>query len=173
MEKNKLFFPLFVDLSSRKILVVGGGTIAARRIESLLDFTEDICLLSPEAHPDLQRLAAQGRIRWIRQAYQAPGTNGTQEQVYGQEDSQNLVQKADLVLVCTDCPKTNEAIYRSCKQAGIPVNVCSDRDKCDFYFPGIARKNHLLVGITASGQSHQEARRLRERIQEVQDTGDF
>lgn len=173
MEKSKTCFPLFVDLTARTILVVGGGTIAARRIQSLVDFTEGICLLSPQAHPDLQKLAALGRIRWIPQAYPSIGPGEARESAGDWEDSQKLLGKADLVLACTDCPKTNEAIYRSCKQAGIPVNVCSDREKCDFYFPGIARKGNLLVGITAGGQSHRAVRRLRERIQKLLDTEDF
>ena len=77
MEKNRAFFPLFVDLTSKKILVVGGGTVAARRIESLLDFTEDICLLSPEALLTFKSWLLRGGFAGSGKLIKLPAPTGT------------------------------------------------------------------------------------------------
>ena len=63
--------------------------------------------------------------------------------------------------------KLNDDIYRICKNEGIYVNVASDREKCDFYFPGIVMEDELVVGITASGLDHKKAKKVREEIQSV------
>ena len=60
-----------------------------------------------------------------------------------------------------------DRIYRVCKEEGIYVNVSSDREKCDFYFPGVFMQDEIVVGITASGLDHKKARKVREEIQKV------
>ena len=62
-------FPLFVDLSGKKILVVGGGRIALRRIRTLLGFTEKLTVAAPECRPELFDLAAEGRLILLRRSY--------------------------------------------------------------------------------------------------------
>ena len=69
---DRSYFPLFVDISGKKTLVVGGGRIAWRRIKTLLSFTPDIWVVAPEATEELEALAEEGRIHWIQGTY-APG----------------------------------------------------------------------------------------------------
>ena len=86
--RSSSYFPVFIDLSERKIVVAGGGRIALRRIRTLLQFTEMVTLVSPEALPELEALAEEGRIVWIREAYR-----------------RELILDADMVLACTDNPR--------------------------------------------------------------------
>lgn len=74
---------------------------------------------------------------------------------------------AYMVIAATNDRKLNDEIHRICKQEGIYVNVASDREQCDFYFPGIYMQDGLVVGITASGLDHKKARRVREEIQKA------
>ena len=67
--KKSSFFPMFIDLSGKKIAVVGGGKIALRRIRTLLQFGGKLTVVSPEALPELEALAEEGRIVWMREAY--------------------------------------------------------------------------------------------------------
>lgn len=76
-------------------------------------------------------------------------------------------EAAYMVIAATNDRKLNDDIYRVCKEEGIYVNDASDRDKCDFYFPGIFIQDELVVGITASGLDHNKAKRVREEIQNV------
>ena len=63
--------------------------------------------------------------------------------------------------------EVNEKVRDDCRRLGIPVNVSSDRRRSDFYFPGIARKDGYVVGVTASGEDHAGAKKLTEAIREL------
>lgn len=148
--KRKPYFPMFVDLSNKKVVVVGAGTIAKRRIRSLLDFTDHLVVVAPEVNRELKELEESGRLTIAKKKYD-------REDLYG----------ADLVIAATSDSQTNNDIYSVCKCMGITVNVCSDKNKCDFYFPGIARKDQIVVGVTASGADHKKAKTVIERIREI------
>ena len=147
---EKKYFPMFVDLTDKKVVVAGAGTIAKRRIRAMLEFTEHLTVIAPEVNPELRTLEEQGKLTVLRKAYE-------REDLYD----------AALVIAATNDKKTNEDIYAACKCLGIPVNVCNDRDKCDFYFPGIFMQDELVVGITASGLDHKKARRVRVAIEQA------
>ncbi len=143
------FFPMFVDLSRRHVLVVGGGRIAARRIHTLSQFCPSIIVVAPAIHPDIAALATDGQMQLSERTYRAEDLDG-----------------ADLVLACTDDKALNTAIAEACRARGIPVNDASDRHDCDFLFPGIARQGAVVAGITAGGGDHALARRATEAVRE-------
>ncbi|MBQ7681379.1 MAG: bifunctional precorrin-2 dehydrogenase/sirohydrochlorin ferrochelatase [Oscillibacter sp.] len=137
------FFPLFVDLSRKHIVVFGAGRIAARRIAALTPFTPTLKVVAPEISPELLELERAGKLLIARKAYEYADLDG-----------------ADFVLAATNRPEVNAQIRADCNRLCIPVNVSSDRGQSDFYFPGVARKGPLVVGVTASGESHTDAARL-------------
>lgn len=148
--KIKNYFPMFVDLSDKKIVVVGGGNIAARRIKTLLSFTRRISVVAAQASPEVLEFGKTGQIDLkVRPVKRSDFSD------------------AYMVIAATNDRKLNDDIYRVCKEQGIYVNVASDREKCDFYFPGIFMQDEIVVGITASGLDHKKARRVREEIQNV------
>lgn len=77
------------------------------------------------------------------------------------------IYDADMVIAATNDSQINTDIYNVCKCTGITVNVCSDKHKCDFYFPGIARKENVVIGVTASGDNHRAARETVEKIRKI------
>ena len=70
-----------------------------------------------------------------------------------------------MVLAATSDRKVDDDIYRICKEEGIYVNIASDREKCDFHFPGVVIQEEMTIGINASGLDHQKARKVREEIE--------
>lgn len=150
--KKKLYFPMFVDLSDKKVVVAGAGTIAKRRIRALVDFTEHLVVIAPEVNKELKDMEAEGRITILRKNYE-------REDIYD----------AAMVIAATNDKKINQDIYSACKCLGIPVNVCNDKTKCDFYFPSIAANENLVVGISSGGRDHKMSRGMTEKIQEVLD----
>ena len=153
--KNKRFFPMFVDLSDKKIVVVGGGNIATRRIKTLLQFTRNITAVAPKTTMELHELGKAGFVNL----------------------SNRPVKRSDfamafMVIAATNDWKLNDEIYRVCKEEGIYVNVADDKSKCDFYFPGIYMQDEVVVGITASGLNHKKARKVRVAIQEAMEASD-
>lgn len=141
---------MFVDLSDKNIVVVGGGNIATRRVKTLLQFTRNVTAVAPVMTPDLQELGKAGIVNAIPRAVK-----------------RSDLTMAYMVIAATNDHKLNDEIYRVCKEEGIYVNIADDRDKCDFYFPGIFMQDELVVGITASGLDHKKARRVRLAIEQA------
>ena len=153
--KNKRFFTMFVDLSDKKIVVVGGGNIATRRIKTLLQFTRNITAVAPKTTMELHELGKAGFVNLINRPVK-----------------RSDFTMAFMVIAATNDWKLNDEIYRVCKEEGIYVNVADDKSKCDFYFPGIYMQDEVVVGITASGLNHKKARKVRVAIQEAMEASD-
>ena len=147
------YFPLFVDLSEKNILVVGAGRIGSRRIRTLLDFVPKVTVVAPELSAEVDALASEGRIVLRQRMFSAEDLDGVH-----------------LVLTATGVPAVDEEIWKLCRKRNIPVNIASDRTKCDFFFPGIARKDNLVIGITASGESHADAGNLTKAVRTFLET---
>lgn len=144
-------FPVFVDLSGKSILVVGAGRIALRRIRTLLKFGPGkMTVTAPRAESEVEILALRGEILWNRRNYEP-------EDLEGQ----------DMVLAATDDGELNAVISAACRERGIFVNVSSNRELCDFHFPGIVVSEEITVGINASGINHKKARQVRLDIEEA------
>ena len=148
--EEKPFFPMFIDLSKKKVVVIGGGRIAGRRIRTLLSFAGQICVIAPEVTEEIEGYIKEGRITHLKTRY-AP----------------ELIRDADLVLAATDDPVCNEQAADECRRRGIPVNVSHKKELCDFYFPGTAVCGDLTAGVTASGRDHGKAKRAREEIEKI------
>ena len=72
----------------------------------------------------------------------------------------------DLVLAATNDRKLNSRIGELCREQGIPVNVCSRKEDCDFFFPSVIQKGDLVIGINASGKNHSLVKRTRQEMEE-------
>ena len=143
-------FPVFINLSEKKLVVFGAGKIARRRITVLSRFTPARIVVAPECLPEVEALAAEGKIRLLKKAYEEEDLEG-----------------ADIVFAATNRHDVNQKIHDDCRKRGITVNVSTDRTMSDFYFPGIAQKGNIVVGVTASGKDHEGARRVSEQIREL------
>lgn len=150
MNRQTRYFPMFTDISKKKVVVVGAGTIALRRILTLSSFTEHISVIATAIHPDIRKLAEKGQIASL------------EERAYQRED----LYDAQIVIAATDDSRLNDEIYSVCKCMGIQVNVVSDKNKCDFHFPGILLHEDVVIGINAGGRNHKKAREVREELEE-------
>ncbi len=150
MSDKKVYFPIFVDLSEKQILVFGGGEIATRRILSLLDFGGDIKVVAPKCTNEILELSTQKLLVHEKRCY-----------IEGE------IQLPYMVLAATNDSNVNQQIYYECKQKGILVNVTSDQTKSDFFFPGLVMEEPIVIGVTASGKDHKKAKRITEQIKEM------
>lgn len=141
--ENALRFPLFVDLTNSKIALVGGGRVAARRAKALAPFGCALTVIAPAADPVFDALGA----RVIRRAFRPGDCAGY-----------------DFVLAATDDREVNRAVGMEARRLGVPVNVCDAPGECDFYFPAVARKGSIVVGVTASGTDHALVRETAENV---------
>ena len=176
-------FPLFFDLTGKAILFVGGGSIALRRLKTLLPFLEPSADLDED--PEDPSVYGKGAGAPKQVGYEKQGVTVVAQRVSLELESLakehpmlQLYERAfafsdleghDLVFACTDDEGLNGRIAAECKARGILVNNCSKKEDCDFHFPGIGEKGNVVIGITASGEDHKKAKRIRERIGEVLD----
>ena len=147
---DKPFFPMFVDLSKKNVLVIGAGVIAGRRIECLCEFTDNLTVIAPEISTKVKELSEKYGFTVIKRRYE-------------KED----LAEAEIVFAATNNHEVNEEIVRDCEEEGILVNISTNKDKCDFYFPGIVRKGDVVVGVSASGRDHTEAKLITEFIRKM------
>lgn len=145
------YFPMFIDMEGKQVQVFGGGTIAARRASVLLEFGAKVRVAAPKMSEKLEELARQKKSLELEyRPYQA-----------------GELQEAEIVIAATSDEAVNDMIFRECRHKGILVNVASDKAKCDFYFPGIAREGEVTVGITAGGRNHRKAAEVTEKIRRL------
>lgn len=145
------YFPIFINLEGKKVQVFGGGKIAARRVAALLEFGAEVHVIAPEISGKLEELSKQEGNLTLHYRPYLPGELG----------------HADLAIAATNDEGVNDMVYRECRREGVPVNVASDKEKCDFFFPGIAKEGDITVGVTAGGKDHRKAAQATAKIREL------
>ena len=143
------FFPFFIDIADKKILIAGGGNVALRKAQKLLQYGADITVTAPEICAELERLDG---VTLIRRGFTDSDADG-----------------AFAVIAATDDRALNSHIYELCTRRNILVNTVDDPENCGFYFPALVRKNNVTVGISTGGSSPIFARYLREKTEEMLD----
>lgn len=146
------YFPMFIDLTDRKIFVAGGGRIARRRIEALVKFGADIHVAAPQVCPEIALLAEEGKIKILLREYRPSDLDGM-----------------EFAVAATDDREVNRAVYAECRKRGIPVNVADDKTLCDFYFPALVLTDDLVIGIGSGGESPGRVKEVRQRIEKLED----
>lgn len=159
VKKRPAYFPMFVSLEQKKIVVVGAGQIALRRIRTLQSFCSSI------------RVIARELPKETKEAVRDLQMDGVIELSLKVFEEQDLDEPVDIVLAATDDTQLNADIAAWCRWKGIPVNVASDRALCDFYFPAVIQKDHLVIGVGGDGTDHklvaETASVIREHLKET------
>lgn len=141
------YFPFFVDLDGKRGLIVGGGTVALRKVEKLLPYG-----------PRLTVVAAEVRDQF----FGIPGVT-----ILRTPFTEELLEEADFVIAATDDKGLNHRVAHLCRERNIPVNVVDDREACTFLFPALVKRGDLSVGISTGGTSPTAAIYLKNRIRDL------
>lgn len=128
------YFPIFIDIKDKKIIVIGGGKVAARRAEVLLRFGARVEVVSPKLCDGLSRLCAEGRVGWREKGYE-----------YGD------LYGAALAVIATDSREANLAAAAEAAKRHIPASVADDRQKSSFYFPAVVEGGGVVGGLISEG----------------------
>lgn len=143
-------YPVLLELSRLRVLVVGGGDVALRKIRGILEAGGRPYVISPEVKPELERLIAQHRLDW-------------QDRSYEEGD----VRRFTLVFAATNDPDVNAAVAAEAEAAGALVNVADDGEDSTFHVPAAIRRDPVVVAFSTGGGSPLLSRRLRERLESV------
>jgi siroheme synthase-like protein len=130
------FLPIAISLKSRHCLVIGGGRVALRKIDTLLNYDSDITVIAPEIDDKIEYYASKNSLKVIKREYKSPEAAG-----YG------------LVVSASDNIDVNRQVSDDCKKAGVPVNVVDKPSLCDFIFPAVIRRDCLTVAVASDGKA--------------------
>lgn len=142
------YYPIFLDLRGRRIVVVGGNQAAARKVQGLLDCDASITLIASKVEESLERLAKDGKLTWLRRGYR-----------------RGDLEEAFIALVPdTSDPKVNEQVFAEAKSRNVPVNVEDVPRLCTFIAPSVVRRGDVAVAVSTGGASPALARKFRETL---------
>lgn len=141
-------FPVYLLLHDKKCLVIGGGRVAARKVEQLLDYAGGITVISPQLEEKLERLWEDKKIDWVRREYKSSDIKGY-----------------SLVIGATDSEVTNKMISADAQAEGILHNIVDVPELCSFYVPSIIRKGDLQIAVSTSGASPGFSRIMRKHLE--------
>jgi precorrin-2 dehydrogenase len=141
------YYPIFVELEGRPVLVVGGGNVAEGKVQGLLAAGANVTVVAPQLTPVLTDLLAASRIRHMPREYQSSDLDG-----------------AAICMVATDDGAINAQVASDCRERGLWVNAADDPAYFDFILPAVVRSGQIVVAASTGGASPAMARRLREEL---------
>jgi siroheme synthase-like protein len=142
-------FPAFLKLTNRRVLVVGGGSIAAQKIPGLLEAGAQVHIVSPKLSAQLSDRVRNQKITWSPKSFDSDDLNG-----------------AFLVIAATSLRDLNAQVYREADQRNILCNAVDDIDHCHFYYGSIVQRGDLQIAISTNGKSPALAQRLRKELEQ-------
>jgi siroheme synthase-like protein len=139
------YYPIVIDLTDKKCLIVGGGQVALRKAQALREAGALVTVISPDVNEELEVLDG---ISVVRRAYSSGDVCG-----YA------------LVFAATDDRSLNSAFSEEAARNGIPVNVVDDPELCTFIVPATVRRGDLMIAVTTSGKSPMLSKIIRKQLE--------
>ena len=142
-------FPAFLKLTNRRVLVVGGGAIAAQKIPGLLEAGARVHVVSPKLSPALAEYVRTRQIDWSPKPFEPADLNG-----------------AFLTIAATSIRDLNASVFAEADRRNILCNSVDDIEHCHFYYGSIVQRGDLQIAISTNGKSPALAQRLRKELEE-------
>ena len=136
------YFPMFVDMTERECLIVGGGNVAYRKVMVMLDFGAKVTVVAEDICDELRKLTIddtankENRITFIKRKFERKDCDGM-----------------EMVIAATDDNALNHEIAEYCKAKGIMVNAVDQKADCSFIFPSYIKEKNLVAAFSSSGNS--------------------
>ena len=142
-------YPVYLNLTGRRVLVIGGGEVASRKVKALLDCDAQVTVISPELGAEFLSWQAENRIRVIRRRYQEGDIN-----------------QAFLVIAACGDPLVNQQVFAEADQKNILCNVVDEPDLCSFQVPAVVTRGPLQLAVSTGGLSPALAREIADRLRQ-------
>ncbi|MGI9569394.1 MAG: precorrin-2 dehydrogenase/sirohydrochlorin ferrochelatase family protein, partial [Desulfobulbia bacterium] len=142
------YYPIHLDIKNRKCLIVGGGAVGTRKVNTLLKCGAHITVVSPDPTPQLTRLASEKSVTLKMRAYRSDDLTGM-----------------FLVIGATDDEALNRQISEDAERSHILCNIADRPEICNFILPSIVRRGNLVITISTSGKSPALAKHLRQELE--------
>ncbi len=140
-------YPVALNLAGRRCLVVGGGAVAARKVEGLLAAEGEVIVVAPDLVEPLRRRARGGQVTWRERPFDPSDLDGVA-----------------IAFLATSDRGANRRAAEEAKSRGVWVNVADDPEACDFHVPALFRRGSLCVAVSTGGASPRLAAWVRDRL---------
>ena len=141
-----LYYPVFLDLRGRRVVVIGGGDMGEEKVTRLLPYDAHVVVVSPDVKDEVSELARDGKIEWVRRSYRSGDLEG-----------------AFIAIVAdTSDDAVNHAVSEEARERNVPLNVADVTHLCTWITPSVARRGDVIVATSTGGASPALARRFRE-----------
>lgn len=150
------YFPMFVDMTERECLIVGGGNVAYRKVMVMLDFGAKVTVVAEDICDELRKLTIddtankENRITFIKRRFERKDCDGM-----------------EMVIAATDDNALNHGIAEYCKAKGIMVNAVDQKADCSFIFPSYIKEKNLVAAFSSGGNSPVLTQYLKGKEQEI------
>jgi siroheme synthase-like protein len=148
VKKKYAYYPIFIDIENRNVLIVGGGAVCARKAETMMKYGARVTIVSPEVTEEIEAWEKSGRLAVRRKEYEASD-----------------LDDASMVIASTDDLCVNARVARDCRKRRIPVNVVDVTHLCEFIVPAVIEQGSIQVAVSTGGKSPALARTLKEDLQ--------
>jgi precorrin-2 dehydrogenase/sirohydrochlorin ferrochelatase len=141
------YYPVYLNLTGKKAVVIGGGSVAERKIRNLLKARADVKVISPHLTKRLEREKVKGAFKHVCRSYK-----------------KGDLRRAFIVIAATDSQGINEQVSR---EAPCLVNVVDKPNLCNFIVPSLVKRGHLQFAVSTSGMSPALARSIRKELEKI------
>ena len=152
-----MWFPLFINLENKKVLVIGGGKVAAKKIEKILEYGADIIVVTENVVEEKLLKLENVKIE------------NNQKIENDKAKIEKLVKGYFLVIAATDNEELNENIANVCDSNGMLINNVSSKVKMNAMFGGIVKNSEFQIAISTNGKNCKRSRAMKSEIQKVLD----
>jgi siroheme synthase-like protein len=142
------YFPIYLEMTERRCLVIGGGAVAERKIAGLLEAGAAVVVISHEASDNILRWSQEKSVEYVARCYQ-PGD----------------LAEFEIVFVATGDRDVSAQVFQEARKLGVWVNAADDAVHCDFILPSVLRRGELTVAVSSGGRSPALARTIREELE--------
>jgi precorrin-2 dehydrogenase/sirohydrochlorin ferrochelatase len=141
-------YPIFLELGGRRVVLIGGGAVAVRKAEALLEAGARLVVVASKPSDTMIGLCTRHGAELIRDRY-----------------AKQYIAEAVLVIAATDDRKVNEQVYRDCQELEILCNVVDDPSHCDFFVPAVVKRGDLQIALGTGGYAPAYAGHLRQKLE--------
>lgn len=150
MKKKFPYYPIYIDIEDRDVLIVGGGAVCTRKAETMLRYGARVTVVSPEVTEEIDAWARDGKIDLQRRTYEESDLEGR-----------------SLVIASTDDQCVNARVARDARRRRLPVNVVDVTHLCEFIVPAIVERGSIQIAVSTGGKSPALGRTLKEDLQRL------
>jgi precorrin-2 dehydrogenase / sirohydrochlorin ferrochelatase len=149
--ENNMGYPIMLNVTNQRVVVIGGGKVAERKIHGLLEAKAKITVVAPTITTGIQQLAATGKLIWRQKTF-----------------SPDDLEEAWVVIAATNNRDVNKAVAKAAKPYQL-INIADDPERSNFHVPAVIRRGRLTIAISTGGASPTIAQQIRCQLEELYD----